>query len=76
MAKDVAVSLPDEGPNAPHWRGSVEEFDLIDLTQMIEAGAEDAELILTYRDETARIFFRKGQICDALFRSRRGLSAL
>lgn len=71
---DVDVqSTVAEGMN---WQGSLDEYSLIDLVQMIESGERDAELLMTYGDKSGRVLFRKGQMVKAEFLNLRGMDAL
>jgi len=69
---DVQSSVV-EGMN---WQGSLEEYSLIDLIQMIETGERDAELTMTYSDKSGLVLFHKGKIIDAEFMNLRGTDAL
>ncbi|MCK6622314.1 MAG: DUF4388 domain-containing protein [Calditrichaceae bacterium] len=69
---DVQASMV-EGMN---WQGSIEEYSLLDLIQMIENGERDAELILSCENKTGYVYFHKGKLVAAEFQSQRGLEAL
>lgn len=69
---DVQASMV-EGMN---WQGSIEEYNLIDLIQMIENGERDAELILSCENKTGYVYFHKGKLVAAEFQAHRGLEAL
>lgn len=69
---DVQSSVV-EGMN---WQGSLEEYSLIDLIQMIEAGERDAELTMSYSDKSGSVLFHKGKIVKAEFLNLRGIDAL
>ncbi len=69
---DVQASMV-EGMN---WQGSIEEYSLLDLIQMIENGERDAELILSCESKTGYVYFHKGKLVAAEFQSQRGLEAL
>ncbi len=62
-----------EGMN---WQGSLEEYNLIDLIQMVETGGRDAELTITENDISASVFFHQGQLISARLDSLQGLDAL
>ena len=47
-----------EGTN---WQGSVTEYNLIDLIQMMEAGQRNETLIMRVGKHTGNVFFREGQ---------------
>lgn len=66
-------STVEEGLN---WQGSLSEYGLVDLIQMIEAGQRDAELILSYGDHRARVWFRKGRLIDARLGDISGMAAI
>lgn len=69
---DVQASMV-EGMN---WQGSIEEYSLLDLIQMIENGERDAELILSCENKTGYVYFHKGKLVAAEFQSLHGLEAL
>lgn len=74
LLEDVDVqSTVGEGKN---WQGSLEEYSLIDLIQMIESGQRDAELIMSYGDISGSVFFYKGKLVKAELLQLKGLDAL
>jgi hypothetical protein len=61
--KDLDVqSTVMEGMN---WQGSLKEYNLIDLIQMVEDVKNDAELILSSNGKTARVYFKEGKLVHA-----------
>jgi len=61
--KDLDVqSTVMEGMN---WQGSLKEYNLIDLIQMIEDVKDDAELTLSSTGKTANIYFKEGKLIHA-----------
>jgi len=61
--KDLDVqSTVMEGMN---WQGSLKEYNLIDLIQMVEDVKNDAELILSSSGKTARVYFKEGKLVHA-----------
>ncbi len=62
--------------NADDWAGSLEEYNVIDLIQMIEISEQDVELSVRYDDFSGKIFFKKGKLIDASFRDQSGMAAL
>lgn len=63
IVKDLDVqSTVMEGMN---WQGSLKEFNLIDLIQMVEDVKDDAELTLTSTGKTANIYFKEGKLIHA-----------
>ena len=61
--KDLDVqSTVMEGMN---WQGSLKEYNLIDLIQMVEDVKNDAELILSSTGKTARIYSKEGKLVHA-----------
>ncbi|MCB9089317.1 MAG: DUF4388 domain-containing protein [Calditrichae bacterium] len=74
IVQDVEVqSTVVEGVN---WQGSVEEYGLIDLIQMLENNGRDAELTLSYTDKSGKVYFREGKLINAQFLTLQGLPAL
>lgn len=74
VLEDVDVqSTIGEGKN---WQGSLEEYTLIDLIQMIENGERDAELIMSYENISGSVFFNKGKLVKAELLQLQGLDAL
>jgi hypothetical protein len=74
VLEDVDVqSTIGEGKN---WQGSLEEYTLIDLIQMIENGERDAELIMSYENINGSVFFNKGKLVKAELLQLQGLDAL
>ncbi len=59
-----------------HWEGSLAEYNLVDLIQMIELSARDAELKLKFDDIAGTIYFQQGQVIDARLGKLEGLAAL
>lgn len=59
-----------------HWQGSLEEYNLIDLFQMIDESKNDAELILSYNNKNANIHFKEGKIVNAELINFSGEAAL
>jgi len=62
-----------EGMN---WQGSVEEYGLIDLVQMIEGSHRDVELILSYGQRSGQVVFIEGEVVAAEYQDLRGFQAL
>ena len=62
-----------EGMN---WQGSIEEYSLVNLIQMLESSVRDAELIMDYRGKKGHVYFQKGQVINAQFHTLRGIDAL
>lgn len=62
-----------EGMN---WQGSVEEYGLIDLIQMIEGSHRDVELILSYGQRSGQVLFLKGEVVAADYQDLSGFQAL
>lgn len=62
-----------EGTN---WQGSVTEYNLIDLIQMMEAGQRNETLIMRVGKHTGNVFFREGQLVNASFNGLSGFPAL
>jgi hypothetical protein len=62
-----------EGAN---WQGSLAEYNLIDLLQMMESGERSEELVVRCGDHTGEIFFRNGKIVAAKFNELHGMAAL
>lgn len=58
------------------WQGILEEYNLIDLIQMIESGRQDAVLTLRYIDKVGHVLFKDGDIIHAQFMGLTGLKAL
>lgn len=74
IVQDVEVqSTVVEGVN---WQGSVAEYGLIDLIQMLETNRRDAELTLSYGEKSGKIYFREGKLINAQFLTLQGLPAL
>lgn len=74
IVQDIEVqSTVVEGVN---WQGSVEEYGLIDLIQMLENNGRDAELILSYGEKSGKVYFREGKLINAQFLTLQGLPAL
>ena len=65
-----------EGFNANQWQGNLEEFSLVDLIQMVEAGHKDAILTLSYKDHLGQVFFRQGKVIRATLRNLSTMQAL
>lgn len=59
-----------------HWQGSLEEYNMIDLFQMIDESKNDAELILSYNNRNANIHFKEGKIINAELMNFSGEAAL
>lgn len=59
-----------------HWQGSLEEYNVIDLFQMIDENKNDAELILSSGDKNANIYFKKGKLVHAKLEGFAGEAAL
>lgn len=51
-----------EGMN---WQGSLEEYNLIDLIQMIDESNNDAELTLSYGRNSGAVYFKEGKLAHA-----------
>ncbi len=68
-----AIATVVEGSN---WQGSIEEYNLVDLIQMIEHRGVDAILTMTCNGKSGQVFFRKGKIVDAQFQTLQGMNAL
>lgn len=62
-----------EGVN---WQGSLEEYNLIDLIQMLEAAKQDAELKLYFMNKSGTVYFHEGKVINAEFQSLQGMQAL
>ncbi|MEL6823269.1 MAG: DUF4388 domain-containing protein [Calditrichota bacterium] len=62
-----------EGMN---WQGSVEEYGLIDLIQMIEGSHRDVELILSYGQRSGQVLFLEGEVVAADYQDLSGFQAL
>lgn len=74
LLKDCSIQTTTvEGAN---WQGSLEEYNLVDLIQMIEARGWDAELTLMIHNHTGVVYFNEGKVIDARFLSLNGLPAL
>ncbi|GAB4366503.1 MAG: hypothetical protein Kow0042_06450 [Calditrichia bacterium] len=58
------------------WHGSLEDFNLVDLIQMVEASGKDAILTLSYKDHLGQIFFQKGSVIKAKLRNLSSREAL
>lgn len=58
------------------WAGSLEEYNVIDLIQMIEINEQDVELSVRYNGFTGKIYFKKGKLIDASFQDKTGMAAL
>ncbi|RMH78685.1 MAG: DUF4388 domain-containing protein [Calditrichaeota bacterium] len=69
---DVQASTV-EGTN---WQGSLEEYNLIDLIQMVEHSHRDAELVLSWGERVGKVFFHEGKIINAQFELLQGMPAL
>jgi hypothetical protein len=48
-----------------HWQGSLEEYNVIDLFQMVSDNNGDAELVLTSANKNATIYFKEGKLIHA-----------
>lgn len=62
-----------EGVN---WQGSLEEYNLVDLIQMLESAERDGELVLHIADQSGVVQFLEGNIINAQFINLQGLPAL
>jgi len=58
------------------WAGSLDEYNVIDLIQMIEINEQDVELCIRYNDFAGKIYFKKGKLIDASFQDKTGMAAL
>ena len=58
------------------WQGSIGEYSVIDLIQMIEVGGEDSVLSVTFKSYSGDVQFSRGQLIDAVFDNAHGMSAL
>ncbi len=58
------------------WAGSLEEYNVIDLIQMIEINEQDVELCVRYNDLAGKIYFKQGKLIDASFQDKTGMAAL
>ena len=58
------------------WQGHLQEFDLIDLIQMVEMSARDAMMSISYKGHTGQVYFSLGKIIRASFRNLEGMDAL
>jgi DNA-binding response OmpR family regulator len=59
-----------------HWQGSLEEYNVIDLFQMVSDDHNDAELVLTCTNRNANIYFKEGKIIHAELMGFEGEAAL
>ena len=74
VIQDIDVqSTVLEGMN---WQGSLREYNLLDLIQMVESANKNARLTFTYEEKTGNVFLQEGQLIHAEFKSLRGLPAL
>lgn len=63
IVKDLDVqSTVMEGMN---WQGSLKEYNLIDLIQMVEDVKDDARLTLSSTGKTANVYFKDGKLIHA-----------
>lgn len=74
VLRDVGSEATLEGD--AHWEGSLAEYNLVDLIQMIELSTRDAELMLKFDDMAGVIYFEQGQVVDARLGKLEGLAAL
>ncbi len=77
----IEQCIQDVDPHATvveglNWQGSLEEYNLIDLIQMIEASQRDAQLSLNYSDKRAVVYFHKGKVINAQVQNLQGIDAL
>lgn len=74
IGRDVQLdAVVSEGMN---WEGSLGEYNLIDLVQMLESGGRDADLTVRFRDDSGHVYFRQGKVINAELGSLGGLDAL
>ena len=59
-----------------NWQGSIAEYNLIDLIQMMEAGGRSEELVMRFGEHTGLVFFHEGKLLDAKFSDLTGEAAL
>ncbi len=62
-----------EGMN---WQGSLQEYNLIDLIQMVESGQKDAVLIMNYGEKQGELLFRQGKLIQAGYQGLTALAAV
>ncbi len=55
-----------EGMN---WQGSLQEYNLVDLIQMVESGQKDAILLMQYGDKQGELLFRQGKLIRAKYQN-------
>ncbi len=61
---------------AQNWDGSLAEFSLIELIQMIEASQKDAILTISYKDQLGQLYFHNGKVIRASLRNLNSMDAL
>ncbi len=66
----------EEDRRGMNWQGSLSEFNLIDLIQMVDAGRRSVEARLSQEGLNGRLVFGEGVLCDAQFRALSGSAAL
>jgi len=59
------VDFPSTVMQGMNWQGSLEEYNLLDLIQMIDKSQKDAELEFSYKDYGATLYFKKGKLVHA-----------
>lgn len=59
------VDFPSAVMQGMNWQGSLEEYNLLDLIQMIDKSQKDAELEFSYKDYGATLYFKEGKLIHA-----------
>ena len=59
-----------------NWQGSLSEFNLIDLVQMVDASGRSVEARLSQEGLNGRLMFAEGTLVEARFRGLSGMDAL
>ena len=71
-----SVQETSVGIGGQQWQGNLEEFNLIDLIQMVETSHKDADLEISYQGQTAHVYFRRGKVIKAKLRDLESLATL
>jgi hypothetical protein len=59
-----------------NWQGSLEEYHLLNLIQMVSSDKRTAVLSISYGDASGKIFFNKGKLIHAQYNKLDGFEAL